>query len=54
MIKRTSSSGLPTFEKVKKVKRHLTDSVDVSSFDAKLPPRVKRMLKKMKQQQVVE
>lgn len=54
MIRTTSSSGLPTFEKSKKTKRHFTDSVDVSKFDTKLPPRIKRMLKKLKQQQVAE
>lgn len=53
MIKTTSSTGLPSFEKPKKTRRHFCETVDVSSFDAKVPSRVKRMLKKMKQQQQV-
>lgn len=53
MIKTTSSTGLPSFEKPKKIKRHFCETVDVSSFDSRIPSRVKRMLKKMKQQQQV-
>lgn len=53
MIKTTSSIGIPNFEKPKKLKRHLVDAVDVSNYDAKVPSRVKRMLKKIKQQQQV-
>lgn len=51
MIKKTSSSGIPNFEKPKKINLHVANMVDVSSFDSKLPPRIKRMLKKFKQQQ---
>lgn len=51
MIKKTSSSGIPNFEKPKKTKPHVADMVDVASFDSRLPPRVKRVLKKFKQQQ---
>lgn len=54
MIKKTSSSGILSFEKPKKIKRHFTETVDVSSFDSKLPSRVKRMLKKLKQQGAAE
>lgn len=53
MINTKSSTGLPDFEKPKKVKRHFVETVDVSNYDAKIPSRVKRMLKKMKQQQQV-
>lgn len=53
MINTKSSTGLPNFEKPKKTRRHFCETVDVSNYDAKIPSRVKRMLKKMKQQQQV-
>lgn len=43
MINTKSSTGLPSFEKPKKTKRHFCETVDVSNYDAK----------KMKQQQQV-
>lgn len=53
MINTKSSTGAPNFEKPKKTRRHFCETVDVSSYDSKIPSRVKRMLKKMKQQQQV-
>lgn len=53
MINIKSSTGIPNFEKPKKTKRHFCETVDVSNYDSKIPFRVKRMLKGMKQQQQV-